>query len=141
MQSLAHNDRSRYMWDGIVCLADKPVEPEECMCKAGECVRDISIPALVCVLLHASENASVREISLSRSLSPSLPPPTGTQKPSPLVLCCMHLLEGFDVTERGESLHVETWPCIAKQRKKKEKKVGRVWKRSMTQEEFAKISS
>lgn len=73
MQSLAHNDRSRYMWDGIVCLADKPVEPEECMCKAGECVRDISIPALVCVLLHASENASVREISLSLSLSPSLP--------------------------------------------------------------------
>lgn len=85
MQSLAHNDRSRYMWDVIVCLADKPVEPEECMCKAGECVRDISIPALVCVLLHASENASVREISLSLALrlSPHLREPKNQA-----LLCC-----------------------------------------------------
>lgn len=118
MQSLAHNDRSHYMWDGIVCLADKPVESESvrakparlCICLQA-CVVTLAGPR---VFLHAGENASVRAISLS----PLCPPPTCRKpktEPSCIVLCAS--LGGLDVAKRGESLQVETWPCIAKQKK------------------------
>ena len=53
MQSLAHNDRSHYTWDGIVCLADKPGESGKacaCLCTiAGLCIVLASVCVCVCV--------------------------------------------------------------------------------------------
>lgn len=88
MQSLAHNDRSHYMWDGIVCLADKPVESESACAKASAraCV---CVCASVRVVLHAGENAHLRE------------PET---EPSCILLYAP--FRGLSVTQRGESLHV-----------------------------------
>lgn len=85
MQSLAHNDRSHYMWDGIVCLADKPVESGS-VCAKQACV---CVCASVRVVLHAGENAHLRE------------PET---KPSCIPLYAS--FRGLNVTQRGESLHV-----------------------------------
>lgn len=79
MQSLAHNDRSHYMWDGIVCLADKPVESESVRAK----------PKCVCVCVCASVRVRLRGYMpvkmqvcvrrLSLSALSVLRPPTGTQ--------------------------------------------------------------
>lgn len=83
MQSLAHNDRSHYMWDGIVCLADKPKQKQ-----ARACAR-VCVCASVRVVLHAGENAHLRE-----------------PKTEPSCILLYAPFRGLSVTQRGESLHV-----------------------------------